>query len=134
MDITHLEKLISKLACEHNYTPLVASEATLEASIKRYPTAWIQLPKVLYVEGRGEGQICHSITVNFLDDYSAYSFDDKAKRLAKMEEDVISIMTQLSCAEGVVEVNEMTVTPRLLPTTRHGDIAQTLVAKVVSYF
>ncbi len=134
MDITQIENLISKLSCERNYHPLIASETTLTGSIERFPTAWIQLPKVLYVEGREEGQICHSVTVNYLDNYSAYGFEDKARRLKVMEADVLAIMSELSLAEGVVEVAEMTITPRTLSTTRHGDIAQSVVAKVVSYF
>ncbi|MFI3285027.1 MAG: hypothetical protein R3Y08_00065 [Rikenellaceae bacterium] len=134
MDITQIETLISDLATERKYHPIIASESTIEGAIETFPTAWIQLPKVLYVEGRGEGQICHSVIVNFLDNYNAYSFEDKAIRLKEMEADIIEIMTQLSSLEGIVEVDEMSITPRLLSTTRHGDIAQTLTAKIVSYF
>ncbi len=134
MDITQLEKNISRLASKRGYTPIIVSEEGLEKEIKRYPVAWIQLPLVLYVEGRDEGVICHSITVALLDDYSRHSFEDKRFRLAKMETDMIEIMTQLSRCEGVVELDEMTITPRVTHTTRHGDVAQICQASVVSYF
>ncbi len=134
MDITQIETLISDLAEKRNYNSIIASETTVTGVIKAFPTAWIQLPKVLYVEGRDEGVVCHSVVVKYLDDYSAYSFDDKVKRFKEIETDIVEMMVELSSCEGVVEVGEMRITPRTMTTTKHGDIAQTLEAKIVSYF
>ncbi len=134
MDIAKIENTIASLSLEMGYTPLIISEEGLERAIKSFPTAWIQLPKVIYVEGREQGVIGHQITVALLDDYSAYSFEDKSCRLSKMQEDILEIMTSLSKCEGVVELEDITVTPRLTHTTRHGDIAQICQGKVVSYF
>ncbi|MFI3264001.1 MAG: hypothetical protein SNG38_00290 [Rikenellaceae bacterium] len=134
MDITQLEKNISRLAAKQGYHPLIVSEEGLEKEIKRYPVAWIQLPLVLYVEGRDEGVICHQITVALLDNYSRHSFEDKSNRLAQMQADMVDIMTRLSSCEGIVELDAMTITPRVTHTTRHGDVAQICQASVVSYF
>ncbi len=134
MDITQLEQSIARIVKQRGYAPLIISEEGLETEIKKFPTAWIQLPLVLYVEGREEGVIGHQITVALLDDYSAHSFEDKSNRLAAMNGDMVEIMRRLSLEEGIVEVEEMTITPRVTHTTRHGDIAQICKAEVVSYF
>ncbi|MFR9503437.1 MAG: hypothetical protein SNH73_03165 [Rikenellaceae bacterium] len=134
MDITQIENTISALALAQGYSPLIASEQGLEKSITTFPTAWISLPKVLYVEGRDQGVICHKISLTLLEDYNAYSFEDKTIRLNEMQNDAIEIMTLLSKEEGVVEVSAMTITPRVVATTRHGDIAQLCEASVVTYF
>ncbi len=134
MEISQLEKSIANAAIGYGYTPLIASEEGLERAIKKYPTAWIQLPKVLYVEGREQGVICHKMTIALLDDYSAYSFEDKRDRLAQMEADMIDIAKRLSLEEGIVEIDSMSISPRITHTTRHGDIAQICEATIVSYF
>ncbi|MFI3316591.1 MAG: hypothetical protein SNF93_03295 [Rikenellaceae bacterium] len=134
MEITKIENIIATNAQKSGYTPLIVSEEGLEKGITTFPTAWIQLPLVLSVEGRDQGVITHKITVALLDDYSAYSFEDKNSRLAEMQEDMLEIMTAISCQEGIVELNEVSVTPRLTHTTRHGDVAQICQAKIVSYF
>ncbi|MFI3280611.1 MAG: hypothetical protein R3Y44_01425 [Rikenellaceae bacterium] len=134
MDISQLEKSIAQLSTERGYTPLIASEQELEGAQVRFPAAWIQLPMVLYVEGRDEGVICHKIVVGLLDDYSSYSFDDKSDRLNQMHDDALEIMTALSRVEGVVEINDLTITPRVTHLTRHGDVSQICQASVVSYF
>ncbi len=134
MDITQIENIISGLSSQAGYTPLLASEALVESSIEALPTAWIQLPKVLYVEGREQGIIGHQITITLIDDYKSHGFEDQAERLATMQVDMLEIMTQLSMSDGVVELTDMTITPRVYPTTRHDNIAQVCQATVVTYF
>lgn len=134
MDITQIENLVSTLSATLGYTPLVASETGIERSISAYPTAWIQLPQVLYVEGRTEGIIGHKITIYLIDDLKGFSFEDQSTRLSEMQEDMIEIMTQLSSCDGIVEVSDMTITPKTIPTTRHDNIAQLCQATIVSYF
>ncbi len=134
MDITQIETLIAQITTALGYTPLIASEAGVSGSIKALPTAWIQLPKVLYVEGRDEGIIGHQITLTLIDDYRAFGFDKQSERLATMQEDALETMTRLSLCEGVVEVSEVTITPRVVPTTSHDNISQICTATVVSYF
>ncbi len=134
MNITQIENLLATAVKAMGYSPLMASEQTLDKEIKEFPTAWIQLPKVLYVEGRNQGIICHKIVVTLFDDFSAYSFSDKADRLGVMQEDALEIMKSVSRCEGVVEIDSLTVTPRIVSTTRHGDIAQLCEASIISYF
>ncbi len=134
MDIIQIETIISQLVQQFGYSAVIASEQQLEESIEALPTAWIQLPTVSYVEGRDEGVIGHKITLRLIDDFRGYSFDDQAARLAEMQEHAIEIMTLLSSYDGVVEVSDMTVSPRAIPTTRHDNIAQICQATVVSYF
>ncbi len=134
MDITNIEQAIASIASHYGYDSIISSEQELESAISTYPVAWIELPKVLYVEGRDQGVICHKVSVTLLDDYKAYSFEDKSVRLAQMQEDMIDIMREMSLAEGVVEVNGMSVTAKLYTTTRHGDIGQVCEASIISYF
>ncbi|MFR9523799.1 MAG: hypothetical protein SNH94_04420 [Rikenellaceae bacterium] len=134
MDITQLENSISALFRTKGYAPLIESEQGLEGAIHTFPTAWIQLPKVLYVEGRDQGVICHKVIVNLLDNYGDKSFEEKRLRLDDMHRDALEVMAQLSKAEGVVEIEDLTLTPRVTHLTRFGDVAQVCSASVVSYF
>ncbi len=134
MDITQLENLISELSTAQGYNPIIVSQWQEDAPIESFPVAWIKLPIVSYVEGRDEGIIGHHITVALLDDYSRKDAENKQSRLEKMREDMIEIMSLLSTHEDVVQICKMSITPRCIETTVHGDLAQICRATVESIF
>ncbi len=134
MDITQIELLLAHESAAKGYDPLIISEEGIDGAIRGFPTAWIQLPKVLYVEGREEGVICHKIVVTLLDDYNGYSIEQKGIRLKQMQEDALEIMQGVSLSDSVVEISSLTITPRIVTTTAHGDIAQLCEASIVTYF
>ncbi len=134
MDIIDIERAIARIAQGRGYAPIVASEQEVERSIVTMPTAWIELPKVLYVEGRNEGIIGHKVYFTLLDNGGGYSSEEKVVRFNQMRDDTLEIMTQLSLEEGIVEIADMTSTPKAFTTTRHTDIGQKCEATVVSYF
>ncbi len=134
MDITQIEILVAAAATAKGYSAQIASSQEIEGMIEVMPTAWIGLPTVLWVEGRDEGMIGHQVVVTLMDDYKRFNFNEQLARVNQMQEDILEIMTQISTNDGIVEVQNLTLTPRMIPTTHHDNIGCICSATIVSYF
>lgn len=97
--------------------PTVAS-----ATIRTYPTAWVDTPITTAVEGLNEGSIAYRITLRLL--HRA----DRAAVLApetiwdRVENDALAALHTLSLTQRVIAVEGVKLTPTAFQTTNHGEL------------
>ncbi len=95
---------------------------TASASIRTYPTAWLDTPIATAVEGLTEGSISYRISLRLL--HRA----DRATILApetlwdKVENNALVALRSLSLMQGVIALDNIKLIPTALQTTNHGEL------------
>ncbi len=134
MEITQIENKLSALILAQGYTPVIMSEEGARSKTYHSPTALISLPKVLYIEGRGEGVICHSIEIIFIDNCSGYTTELKDSTIERIHADALEILTSLSLDKQILELTDITLRGRITASMHDGGIEHICKAKLVTNF
>ena len=96
--------------------------AAATATIRNYPTAWLDTPIATAVEGLSEGSISYRISLRLLHraDREAIARPETVWEL--VENDAINLLHTLSLTAGIIALDNVKLTPTALQTTNHGDL------------
>ena len=96
--------------------------------------ALLEEPQFLRIEGRNHGRITYSLVLHLLDKGMRSSPEHLSQLIAKMEGDMLSIMSQLSVCEGVAQVSELNISPAAHTVLGRGEVGVTARAEVEVIF
>lgn len=129
-----LQNALRDLAVAAGYEFHAADDPLAPATIGSYPAAWLSPPKLYSVEGRKHGRISYDIVLHLLGSGFRLSPDERNRLWNRMEADALEIFTALSENDSVIAVENLEISPRTSAMTNHGDISQSISARVVTCF
>lgn len=134
MTRVHLAQLLRDLLAPQGYHFFTAPDEYMSSEVDRYPAAWLTPPRLKEVEGRRHGKQVYEIQLHLLQPGVRLTHDERASRLDTMEQTLLEIFTQLTCAPRVICVDRLTIRPRTCAFTNHGEISQSATAEVTTWF
>lgn len=134
MNRAMLQNALRDLAVAAGYEFHAADDPLASATIGSYPAAWLSPPKLHSVEGRKHGRISYDIVLHLLGSGFRLPPDERNRLWNRMEADALEIFTALSENDRVIAVENLEISPRASALTNHGDISQSISARVVTCF
>ncbi len=96
--------------------------ATATATIRDYPTAWLDTPIATAVEGLSEGSISYRISLRLLHRADREALLNPETVWAKAELDAINLLQTLNFTSGIIALDNVKLTPTAFQTTNHGEL------------
>ncbi len=134
MNRIKIKEALFEAAKAIEYQPLIVTESELQSAISTMPTMWIQPLKLKAITGRNRGRATYTVTITAMSEWGTVSPENKDDTRAKLEQDILSMLTEASRAEFVAEIESIKITPSTKPTTKHGDLSITAEANIVTIY
>ncbi|MEG2365619.1 MAG: hypothetical protein RSB29_02570 [Alistipes sp.] len=134
MNRTHLERAVETLAAKRGYTFCAVPDDALPHAVSGYPAAALAPLALHAIEGRQHGRATYDLTLRLLCLGAKSSPTDRRTALATLEENLLSLLVELTDDPKVVAVEELKIRPTTLTFTPHGELSQTATARIITYF
>lgn len=134
MNRTILCSAIEGLVSRYGYHFQLNDEACYPTTVCRYPVAFMSQPKFERMEGRNHGRITYSVTLRLARQGAKLAPQERNTALEEMEQQMIDLFVELSQADQIAVVENLTMTPTTEAIDAHGAIAIVAQADVTTIF
>ena len=104
------------------YSFATGDPSVATATIRNYPTAWLDTPIATAVEGLNEGSISYRISLRLLHRADREAVLNPETVWERDELDAINLLHALSISNGVIALDNVKLTPTAFQTTNHGEL------------
>ncbi len=108
--------------------------AALPQTVRSFPAVWLELPRVLEVDGREHGRVTYQVRMHLLRGVDRNAAQQAEAALQQMEREVLELFSELSYAKQIIAVERLTVQPRYFGVSGKGDLAMTGEARIITWF
>ena len=134
MKCAHLRRALETLSHQAGYTLYSGAERQLSGTIKEYPAAWLNTPKLRSIEGRLHGRVSYDVTMHLMHLAKRETNSETTTRLDEMEIQMEKIFSELSLYDHIVVIEGLEIKSNQVSLSNHGEISQTATAKVILTF
>lgn len=134
MNRTLLGSAIEDLVSDYGYSFTLNDESNYPTTLHRYPAAYMFQPKFVRIEGRKHGRITYKVSLQLAQQGAKLSPAERSSLIAEMEQQMVDIFVQLSKAEQVALVEELSISPASQAIDNHGAVTISGNAEVVTIF
>lgn len=134
MDRVKLISAVQQCCDKSGYSFRVLGVGYLAAQAPKMAAALLEEPIFLRIEGRNHGRITYSVVLHLLDKGMRNSPEKLSEQIAKMESDMLEIMSQLSVCESIAQVSELNISPTAHTVLGRGEVGVTARAEVEVIF
>lgn len=134
MNLKAIKEAFSAAADSFGYPFHYGDIAALPRTVRSFPAFWLELPRVLEVDGRTHGRITYQVRLHLLRGVERNDARQAEAALQQMEREVLEFFAELSYAEKIIAVERLTVQPRYFGISGKGDLAMTGDARVITWF
>ena len=134
MNRAFLCSAIEGLVSPYGYHFQLNNEAYFPTTVCRYPAAFMSQPDFVSMEGRKRGRITHKVTLRLAQQGAKLTTQERNSLINKLEQELIEIFVELSRAERVAVVDELTITTLPQAIDAHGALVVEATALVTTIF
>ncbi len=134
MNRAFLCSAIERLSSKCGYSFQLNDKSYYPTTVCQYPSAFMLQPEFLSMEGRKHGKIAYKVTLRLAHQGAKLSPTERNALLNRMEEQMMQLFVELSQAECVALVENLTIAPCAEPIDSHGAVAIEAKADVITIF
>ena len=134
MNRAFLCSAIEGLVSPYGYSFTLNDEAYYPTTVCRYPAAFMSQPEFVSLEGRKRGRITYKVTLRLARQGAKLSAEERNRELAEMEQQLTELFIELSQAERVAVVRNLTIKPTAEAIDSHGAMAMEAQATIETIF
>ena len=134
MNRAFLCSAIEGLASEYGYHFQQGEKSCYPTTVCRYPVAFLFQPEFVSIEGRKHGKITYKLSLALAQQAAKLSPKERNTMLDAMEEEMTKIFLELSKAEKIAVVDNLTISPSSEVIDNHGALAVVANAEVTTIF
>lgn len=102
----------------------------MNETIIAYPAVWLLPPRVVGVEGLGEGRICYSLELQLMTLAGKSTPEEKEEAWGNLEWDAVELYRQVARSAGVLSATVLECAPGEFSMTNHGELSVSLKMEV----
>ena len=134
MNRAFLCSAIEGLVSPYGYHFTMNDESCYPTTVSRYPAAFMSQPEFVSLEGRKRGRITYKVTLRLARQGAKLSAEGRNRELAEMEQQLTELFIELSQAEQVAVVRNLTIKPTAEAIDSHGAMAMEAQATIETIF
>ena len=134
MNRAFLCSAIEGLVSPYGYSFTLNDESYYPTTVCRYPAAFMSQPEFVSLEGRKHGRITYKVTLRLARQGAKLSAVERNRKLAEMEQQLTELFIELSQAERVAVVRNLTIKPTAAAIDSHGAMAMEAQATIETIF
>lgn len=134
MNRTHLERVTETLAARRGYAFVAVPDTHLPLAVATLPAAALAPLSLRSVEGHRHGRAAYDLTLRLLCAGAKLAPEARRMALASLEDDLLSLLAELSEDDAVIAVEELTIRAAEGTLTPYGELSQTATACILTHF